>query len=74
MSMVSSQGQVTIPVRVRRTLGLNAGTAVEFDLVQGGVVVRKASSKKNPVDEVFGILKATACTDDLLEQMRGKSE
>lgn len=33
---VTSKGQVTIPKRVRRALGITAGSKVEFDLEGGG--------------------------------------
>jgi antitoxin PrlF len=33
---VTSKGQVTIPKRVRRALGITPGSKVEFDLDRGG--------------------------------------
>ena len=33
---VTSKGQVTIPKRVRRALGITPGSKVEFDIVGGG--------------------------------------
>jgi len=33
---VTSKGQVTIPKRVRRALGITAGSKVEFDIEGGG--------------------------------------
>lgn len=37
---VTSKGQVTIPKRVRRALGITPGSKVEFDLDQGGARLR----------------------------------
>ncbi len=33
---VTSKGQVTIPKRVRRALGITPGSKVEFDIDRGG--------------------------------------
>lgn len=37
---VTSKGQVTIPKRVRRALGITPGSKVEFDLDQNGARLR----------------------------------
>ena len=41
-SRITSQGQVTIPVRIRRKLGLVTGSAVEWSENGSEVVVRRA--------------------------------
>jgi antitoxin PrlF len=41
-SVVSEKGQVTIPKRVRDTLGLKPGTVLQFEAVEGRLVGRKA--------------------------------
>jgi len=39
-SVVSTKGQVTLPAEVRAKLGLTVGTAVQFELREGGVLLR----------------------------------
>jgi AbrB family looped-hinge helix DNA binding protein len=40
-SIVSEKGQVTIPKRLRDSLGLVPGTVIDFDSVKGSLVGRK---------------------------------
>ncbi len=70
-STISTKGQVTVPVEVRDRLGLLPGTPVEFELREGGVLLRKGVSKSHPVDQVFGIIDLDASVDQLLEESRG---
>jgi antitoxin PrlF len=70
-SSISSKGQVTVPKRVRDQLGLRAGTAVEFELTDGGVILRKGHRGERPVDRVRGVLVRHRRTDDLIDDMRG---
>lgn len=41
-SRLTSQGQVSIPVEIRRKLGLDPGAVVEWDEEDGRVVIRRA--------------------------------
>lgn len=41
-SKLTSQGQVSIPVAIRRKLGLGPGGVVEWDEQDGRIVVRRA--------------------------------
>jgi antitoxin PrlF len=43
-SRITSKGQVTIPVELRRELGLEPGDRVEFVRENGSIQVRKAES------------------------------
>jgi AbrB family looped-hinge helix DNA binding protein len=70
-STISSKGQITVPVEVRRRLGLTAGTPVEFEVRDREVVLRKGASDKHPVDEAYGLLKLNRPVDELLDEMRG---
>jgi len=72
-SNVSAKGQVTIPIAVRKRLGLTVNTTVVFDLRENGALLRKAVLGKHPVDKVFGLLKSTHSMDALalLDAMRG---
>ncbi|MGH7319616.1 MAG: AbrB/MazE/SpoVT family DNA-binding domain-containing protein [Candidatus Rokuibacteriota bacterium] len=70
-SVVSSKGQITLPAEVREKLGLVTGTAVQFELREGGVFLRKGAPGRHPVDQVFGRLKLAHAVDVLLDTMRG---
>ena len=70
-STVSSRGQITLPGAVRAKLGLRAGSPVEFELREGGVLVRKGVRGLHPVDAVFGTLRVDRPVDELIDEMRG---
>lgn len=70
-STISSKGQVTVPVAVRRRLGLRAGTVVVFEVGAGGAVLRKGSTGAHPADQLFGRLTLRSSVDALLDEMRG---
>lgn len=70
-STVSSKGQITLPGLVREKLGLRAGTPVEFELREDGVLVRKGVRGVHPVDALFGTLKVDRSVDELIDEMRG---
>lgn len=42
---IGERGQVTIPKKIRERFGLNPETEVEFRVVNGSVVLRKAPKK-----------------------------
>ena len=69
-SRISSKGQVTVPAEIRDQLGLVTGTAVEFMVREGEVVMRKRRTA-DPIDAVYGQLKLTAPVDVLVDAMRG---
>ncbi len=70
-SVVSSKGQITLPVEIREKLGLSAGTPVRFELVADAVILRKGTDGAHPVDRVYGRLKLTKPVDALVDEMRG---
>jgi AbrB family looped-hinge helix DNA binding protein len=70
-SRISSKGQVTVPVEVRDMLGLFPGTAVEFVVREGEVVMRKGHQGAHPVDRAYGRLRLGRPVDALLDEMRG---
>jgi AbrB family looped-hinge helix DNA binding protein len=43
-SRITSQGQVSVPADVRRSLGLGPGTIIEWELEEGHAVVRRAGA------------------------------
>ncbi len=57
-STISSKGQVTIPIEVRRRLGLKEGDRVEFVSEQDSTVLRRARPPDNPFEAYIGALPA----------------
>ena len=55
-SSISSKGQVTIPVEIRKRLGVSAGDKVDFVVEQGAVVLRPFRSEENPFKKYEGVL------------------
>jgi len=70
-SVISSKGQITVPVEIRTKLGLKAGTVVTFEMTKKGALLRKGTTGPHPVDQVFGILKSKRRTDEFLDELRG---
>ncbi len=68
---ITTKGQVTIPKRLRDRLGLRPGSILEFREEAGEVVARKAEDR-DPVDELYGILRLDRTTDELIDEMRGE--
>lgn len=66
---ITTKGQVTIPKRLRDRLGLRPGSILEFREEAGEVVARKAEDR-DPVDELYGILRLDRTTDELIDEMR----
>ncbi len=72
ITRISSKGQVTIPKEIREYLGLRPGDRLEFEVVDGNVIVRLS---RKPSDSILGIglkvkekLRLTAA--DLVYEMR----
>ncbi len=56
IATVTSKGQVTIPLEVRRLLGVKEGDRVEF-VIEGGVtVIRPVRAEANPFLSYVGAL------------------
>jgi len=70
-STISSKGQITVPARIREQLGLLPGTRVIFELRKGAALLRKGGQAVHPVDRLYGTLKLSRSTDELLDEMRG---
>ena len=70
-SRISSKGQITIPVELRKDLGLHEGTLVVFERCPEGALLHKGPTRDHPVDKAYGLLKLRANVDVLLEEMRG---
>lgn len=55
-SRITSKGQVTVPVEVRRKLGLRHGDQVEFREHAGETIITRAPQAENPFEKYRGIL------------------
>ena len=70
---LTSKGQVTIPKSCRDQLGLHTGSVLDFEAVDGALIVRKAPT----AEDVFhkwrgrGKLPGGQNTDDYLRAVRG---
>jgi AbrB family looped-hinge helix DNA binding protein len=65
MSTISSKGQITVPVEVRRRLGLKQGDRVEFVYEDGRTVLRPARQETNPFAAFVGILPAFSSREEI---------
>jgi antitoxin PrlF len=57
-STISSKGQVTVPLEIRRRLGLKEGDRVEFVADGEQTIIRPARRAKNPFEKYAGALPA----------------
>ena len=53
---LSSKGQITVPVAIRRRLGVKAGDRLQFVVEEGEVRLRPARSDENPFERYIGAL------------------
>jgi antitoxin PrlF len=54
-STISSKGQLTVPLEIRKRLGLETGDRVEFVVEEDRTVIRPARSEVNPFEKFIGI-------------------
>ena len=64
-STISSKGQVTVPIEVRRRLGLKSGDLVEFVFEAGRTVLRPVRPEKNPFSAYLGALPAFSSLEEI---------
>ena len=55
---VTSKGQVTIPMALRKRLGISQGSKLEFKLVQDHLEVRLAGTPASVKSGGFGLVKS----------------
>lgn len=68
---VTSKGQLTIPIEVRKKMGIKTGSYVEIKETPVGYVIQK------PVDEecikkYIGILNHETDSDEIVKELRGE--
>lgn len=52
---VTTKGQLTLPVEVRRALGIDAGTVLQVELGAGGSVVLRKKTEPGFFDQFVGL-------------------
>ncbi|MGB2621111.1 MAG: AbrB/MazE/SpoVT family DNA-binding domain-containing protein [Candidatus Acidiferrum sp.] len=57
-STISSKGQITVPLEVRKRLGLKVGDRVEFVVERDRTTMRPARAPENPFLKYVGALPA----------------
>jgi AbrB family looped-hinge helix DNA binding protein len=72
---VTSKGQVTIPKKIRDLLGIQAGSAVDFELTANGDVIlrhgkRKARRPMRRFARLRGVATVKMSTDDIMALTR----
>lgn len=72
-SRVSEKGQVTIPKALRDRLGIRPGEVLEFQEDHGRLVATK-QTRRDPVDDVYGILGRGWRTDEFMDEIRGRPD
>lgn len=75
MSKVSSKGQVVIPMEIRKTLGIEEGDHLRFDIdEEGGMKIKVV--KKSAILNLFGVAKPRPHLDtsDLTKVVRESYE
>jgi antitoxin PrlF len=77
-SKITSKGQITIPLEVRKRLGIGQGDQVEFDVTQSDTVIRPVRSIENPFRKWRGAVGGFPGGKDEINtwvrRMRGRAE
>jgi antitoxin PrlF len=55
---MTSKGQITVPIEVRRRLGLQKGDRVAFDIEDGAAILRPMPAEPDVFDAYAGALAA----------------
>ena len=64
-STISSKGQITVPLEIRRRLGLKEGDRVEFVVEDDRTIMRPAQPPVNPFEKYAGALPAFRSKDEI---------
>jgi len=70
-STISSKGQITVPLEVRKRLGLNVGDRVEFVVDNDRTTIRPARAPENPFLKYVGALPAFSSIAEANAWVRG---
>ncbi len=69
---ITSKGQVTIPIDIRRKMGLRVGDSIEIKETKEGYLIKKIV-KESPFNQYVGYLgdKEDQEPDEILQELRG---
>ncbi len=70
---VTSKGQVTIPKKLRRKLGLETGDYIKIKETQEGYCIEKEINEEK-INKYVGILNKDKTTDQLIKELRGNDD
>jgi len=70
-STISSKGQITIPMEIRRRLGVKEGDRVEFVVEDGRTIIRPARAPENPFQRYAGALPAFSNREEINAWVKG---
>lgn len=68
---VAERGQVTIPLALRKKLGIRPGVILDFEIEKGKLVAMKAE-QRDPVAQVYGCIGKGLDTDSFIRELRGE--
>ena len=68
---ISERGQITIPKTLRQRYGLTKNMEIEVTPTEEGLLIRKRTKRRHPVDELVGILSKPSSSDRYLNEIRG---
>lgn len=71
LTTISSKGQITVPLEIRKRLGLRPGDRVEFVVDEGRTTIRPAGAPENPFLKYVGALPVFHSTDQINAWVRG---
>ncbi len=66
---VTSKGQITIPIEIRKKLGVDTGDAISFQVKEAGIVVEKAN-RPQTIQERFANYDVSAEKTEVREAMK----
>ena len=70
MTVVTRKGQITIPVEIRRVLGLQVGDRVALSLSEDGEPIAQLRPVQSVAERTFGAIKARKRPEDFKELRR----
>ena len=69
-STISSKGQITVPLEIRKRLGLKEGDRVEFVVENGRTTIRPAQGPENPFLRYVGALPSFSTVREINEWIK----
>ncbi len=76
-AVLSEKGQVTVPKKIRDSMGMRAGQLLEFSEDRDKVIIRKVNGSdfEEALHSVRGILRPLGkTTDELITELRGEPD